>query len=77
MSNKPRSLDEVVQLPQSRVSRQRLEVGKEVLLLGLEQPPVNVEAKRLVPERSDVNSGDFRGRKDFAQRPHQRAVDAH
>ena len=70
-------LDEVVQLPERSVSRQRLQVGEQILLLGLEQLPVHVEAKRLVPERPDVDPGDLGGGQHLAQRPHEGAVDSH
>ena len=37
-----RSLNQVVQLPQSSVPWQRLEVGKQILLLRLKQPAVDI-----------------------------------
>ena len=37
-----RSLDQVVQLPQSSVPRQRLEISKQILLLCLKQPAVDI-----------------------------------
>ena len=55
----------------------RLQVGEEVLFLGLEEPSVHVVAQRLVPEGPDVDPGHFGGPEDLAQGPHEGPVDAH
>lgn len=31
----------------------------------------------LVPESTDINSGDFRGHENFSERPHESSVDPH
>ncbi|GCB85466.1 hypothetical protein scyTo_0026103 [Scyliorhinus torazame] len=73
----PRPLDQVVELPQSGVPGQALDVLEQVLLLGLEELAVLGDEERLGPEGADVDADHLGGVDDLAQRPHQGAVHPH
>mmetsp|Transcript_15178 Transcript_15178/g.47359 ORF Transcript_15178/g.47359 Transcript_15178/m.47359 type:complete len:563 (+) Transcript_15178:622-2310(+) len=71
------ALDQLVHLAHRRVTRDVAQVLHEVLHLHLEEALVVRVPERLVPERADVHAADLWRLEDFAQGPHQRAVDAH
>jgi hypothetical protein len=74
---KTSSLDKIIELPQSSISRQRLEVGEKVATFGLEERSVFRVQERLIPERTDVDSHDFRSCDNFSKRPHESTINAH
>ena len=71
------ALDQVVELAESGVLGQALELLEQVLRFELEQLAHRVVVERLVPERADVDARHLGRVQHLAQRPHERAVDAH
>mmetsp|Transcript_20164 Transcript_20164/g.80479 ORF Transcript_20164/g.80479 Transcript_20164/m.80479 type:complete len:536 (+) Transcript_20164:1159-2766(+) len=72
-----RSFDELVDAAQRRLMREVAEVRQEVGHLGREEGRRVGVLELLVVERPHVDAADFGRLEDFAERPHERAVDAH